>query len=403
MRIRHVHSKEDWEQIADLVAQAFAGEGGYHQVYEHTLKGLPRDPTHRPENIRVVEADGRIVSLVVIVDRMIRVGSAILRMGGLGGVTTHGAYRGRGYMRALIQDCLAYMERQGYDISLLDGIPDFYHRFGYVPVMPYYTLSIPTAKAEKLGRPLRVRRFRKSDLTAVMALYHADNVYRTGTVVRTRAYWQWQRKRLRHCRVAVDEQGMVRGYVWLAENRRFRVSEAAGDDPHAVESLLRSLARQAKACYSAEIPLVLPPDHPFTRRSLALCGGEVTVKVNRNGGWMGRFINLKGAFEKLAGELEKRLRVSAFKDWQGILRLATDLGTIELHIASGEVGVREETEGGALACTLPQTALIQLLFGYRDIAEVAADPGVAIPPEALSLLRALFPRGYPFIARPDWF
>jgi len=297
------------------------------------------------------------------------------------------------------------MEGQGYDISLLDGIPDFYHRFGYVPVMPYYTLRIPTAEAEKLGRPLRVRRFRKSDLTAVMALYRADNAYRTGTVVRTEAYWQWQRKRLRHCRVAVDEQGTIRGYVWLAESRRFRVDEAAGDDPKAVESLLRSLARQAKARYSAEIPLALPPDHPFAHRALALCGGEISLKFNRNGGWMGRFIKLKGPFAKLADELGIRLRGSAFKDWRGILRLATDLGTIELHIASGEVAVRvrEETEGQALACTLPQTALIQLVFGYRDIAEVAADPGVVVPSEALPLLRALFPQGHPFIAGPDWF
>jgi len=237
-----------------------------------------------------------------------------------------------------------------------------------------------------------------------MALYQANNAHRTGTVVRTEAYWQWQRKRLRHCRVAVDEQGVVRGYVWLAENRRFRVDEAAGDDPHAVESLLRFLARQAKDCYSSDIPLALPPDHPFARRALALCGGEATMKVHRSGGWMGRFINPKEAFAKLTGELEKRLRDSAFKDWQGILRLATDLGTIELHIGSGGVAVREEeTESEALACTLPQTALIQLLFGYRDIAEVAADPGVAVPPEARSLLCALFPQGYPFIAGPDWF
>ena len=282
----------------------------------------------------------------MVVDRVVRVGGAALRMGGISGVTTHSAHRRRGYMRALMEDCLAYMERQGYDISLLDGIPDFYHRFGYVPVMPKYTLRIPAAEAEKLAQPLRVRRYKRSDLPALMALYRADNDRRTGTVVRTEAYWRWRLKRLRHCQVAVDEQGAVRGYVWLAEPPSFRVIEAAGDGPGVVESLLRFLARRAKAGYAAEIPLGLPPDHPFARRALALCGGEATMRVSRNGGWMGRFIGLRGSFERLAGELGERLRRSAFKDWRGTLRLATDLGTVELHVAEpGEVAVREETGG----------------------------------------------------------
>ena len=119
---------------------------------------------------------------------------------------------------------------------------------------------------------------------------------------------------------------------------------------------------------------------------------------------MGRFIGLRGSFERLAGELGERLRRSAFKDWRGTLRLATDLGTVELHVAEpGEVAVRGKTEGRAIVCALPQTALIQLLFGYRDAAEVAADPDAAIPEEALPLLHALFPPGHPFIAEPDYF
>lgn len=236
-----------------------------------------------------------------------------------------------------------------------------------------------------------------------MELYQADNDHRTGTVVRTEAYWLWQSKRLRRLWVAVDESGVVRGYVWLARRRPFRASEAAGDDPRAVKSLLRFLAGKAKSNYKAEIILDLPPDHPFARRTLALCGGEATMKINRNGGWMGRFVNLKAAFTKLAGEFEERLRYSAFKDWRGTLRLETNLGTIELQIVEGDVAVMEETGREAIVCKLPQTALIQLLFGYRDAAEVAFEPDVDIPSEALPLLCALFPTGHPFISRPDYF
>jgi len=404
MRIRHLQSEEDLRQVADLVAQAFAEEDEpYHEIYEYMLKTAPNDPTYRPENVRIVEVNGRIVSHVMLVDRTIRVGWDTLRMGGISWVTTHRAHRKRGYMRALMEDCLGYMERQGYSISLLDGIPGFYHRFGYVAVMPYYTLRISAAEAGKLERELMVRRFKKTDLGAVMELYQADNDHRTGTVVRTEAYWLWQSKRLRRLWVAVDESGVVRGYVWLARRRPFRASEAAGDDPRAVKSLLRFLAGKAKSNYKAEIILDLPPDHPFARRTLALCGGEATMKINRNGGWMGRFVNLKAAFTKLAGEFEERLRYSAFKDWRGTLRLETNLGTIELQIVEGDVAVMEETGREAIVCKLPQTALIQLLFGYRDAAEVAFEPDVDIPSEALPLLCALFPTGHPFISRPDYF
>jgi len=55
------------------------------------------------------------------------------------------------------------------------------------------------------------------------------------------------------------------------------------------------------------------------------------------------------------------------------------------YAARAEAFLNRNQDFPGPACTLPQTALIQLVFGYRDIAGV------------------LFPGSYPFIAAPGWF
>lgn len=74
-----MQSEEDLRQAADLVAQTFASPNDlYGRIYEHILKAMPNGPTYRPENLRLVEVDGKIVSHVMVVDRTIRVGDAAL-------------------------------------------------------------------------------------------------------------------------------------------------------------------------------------------------------------------------------------------------------------------------------------------------------------------------------------
>ena len=50
-----------------------------------------------------------------------QVGDVVLKIGGIGGVSTHLGHRGKGYMSLLMNHCVEYMKAQGCHMSYLGG------------------------------------------------------------------------------------------------------------------------------------------------------------------------------------------------------------------------------------------------------------------------------------------
>ncbi len=139
---------------------------------------------------------GKEVSHLYVHDLEVRIGGSIVRVGGIGGVWTHEEYRRRGFARKVLEDALDYMREEGYDLSLLFGIPDFYHRFGYAPVLPEYSLSL---REEDLPKDVPAfRDYGEKGRDVVLDMYNENNHWRTGSVVRRSETWK----------------GFVRGTSW---------------------------------------------------------------------------------------------------------------------------------------------------------------------------------------------
>ena len=98
------------------------------------------------------------VARLTILDRRMRLGEAWVRIGAIAGVKTKPGHRGKGYGRELMDGALGCMRDHGYTVSILFGIPGFYHRFGFANVLPSASLArIRTAAAERLVGNLPVR------------------------------------------------------------------------------------------------------------------------------------------------------------------------------------------------------------------------------------------------------
>src|SRR5688500_18371806 len=142
--------------------------------------------------------EGEVEVANLIVGRYtMRLAGAEVLMGGIWGVVTHPAHRGRGFGAQMLRATVGRLREERFPISLLWGISDFYHRFGYVPVLPGYTLTVTTRNAERLGAGpdgFTVRPGTPTDAPALADLYHRTTVSRTGTLRR------WPQK----CREAFD-------------------------------------------------------------------------------------------------------------------------------------------------------------------------------------------------------
>ena len=79
------------------------------------------------------------------------------------------------------------------------------------------------------------------------------------------------------------------------------------------------------------------------------------------------------------------------------MRIETELGRTELELVSDSPGKVE------VNLSLPQKALMQMVFGYKPVEVILAENGIPAGRREVEALNALFPWGYPFIWKMDRF
>ncbi len=357
-----------------------------------------------------VNYEGKDVSRLWVHDLKVRFGDAVVRMGGIGGVETDEAYRRRGFARRLLEAANDYMREAGFDIAGLFGISDFYERWGYVPALPEYRLTVPTENLKGMELSHQVADY-SNDLhkDAVLKIYEENNRGRFCSVVRDPENWSgfpmgtdWFVKA--DAKVFLNELGEVVGYLSLDDvSERTAVAEVGYATRKVFESMAAFLAQRALELKHEEITLLIPPDHEFAIY-LRRYGCVATQTFHRSGGGMMRVINLESLMRKLSVELTKRLRKSPLQDRNWTFTIVTEIGSVKVEIANARVTVSpcepcEATE----KLELPQGKLTQLLTGYQTIDILVETQEVQCSPSLIPLLRVLFPPSYPYIWWADRF
>jgi len=352
--------------------------------------------------------DGRAVSHGNVLEVPTRIGSAVVTLGGIGGVFTTPPRRNKGYNRRVMERLVEWMAEQRYDLSALWGIEDYYHRFGYAPCMPTDRLLLLCVRtpAER-NRALRVRRMRKADFPAAARLYEGVNAGRTGTAVRRPGTWSGFRHGSRYRArpdavvVAEDGRGRLVGYAaYERVKRELLVCEAIGRDTRACETLLARLLGVARRNKLHQVVLHQPPGTAM---------GDVCRKFDckvhtgfsRNGGGMARVVDQTSLLRKLAPELTRRLRASACRRRRARIRIRTELGADDLVAGRGMVRWSALDGRAGLRLRMPHQALAQLVCGYRAASGVLAEQGLRLSREEGRLVDALFPRDWYYTWWPD--
>ncbi len=355
-----------------------------------------------------VVAAGEEVARLEILDRQMRLGVGWVRIAAIAGVKTKPRHRGQGYARELMQATVGYMGESGYAISILFGIPDFYHRFGYAPVMPGKSLvRIRTAAGEALGGALAVREAKPADGEALLEIYNAANVERTGTLARKGSsfspwldddddWWQEERRL-----IVAEDGGRPVAYAlaepeWLYESewnmRPYEIGVLPEYIGPGTASLVRALAVKAAARRDEWLTIEMPADSPQLG-VLRPVGFTQEIAYAQNQGGMGRITDLGGLATTLKNTLASRMRSSGLAGRVGKVQF-----TCDTERAVSEIGT-----GPTLTIDLPQQHLLQLLMGYRSIAELRLEFPACVDDQVVEVVDALLPAGHPYMWRLDHF
>jgi hypothetical protein len=112
---------------------------------------------------------------------------------------------------------------------------------------------------------------------------------------------------------------------------------------------------------------------------------------------MGEILNLKSFFGRLEQELTSRLRQASPQSPPVDLIIRTDDEVAELALPG------TDRDPLPVELTLPRKPLTQLAVGYKGLDTVLHEAGVGVDPEKRQVLRALFPKGHPYVWPPDRF
>jgi predicted acetyltransferase len=402
-RISGITSEKDRREVVETFARAFANPAW---MEGHMEQSLFRAPIFDPEHTRVTVADGRVVAGVTMAPRMIRFGRVTVPAVTVGPVGTHDRHRKRGYAAAAMKDACRYMAENGFLLGYLQGIPNFYYRFGYYPYMAPGRVSFGRENARKVAGKGRLRAMKRADLPQVQRVYARATAGRTCAADRDDGVWQWlmgpatKTWMFRKPRVIVAGSGEICGYTTVSRDHGdVRGEFVVQQDEEAIRAALGALVRDARRREEKDIVLPVPWDDALAVYIRQFASADWRMWSNPTGGALMRIADFPALMARLKPMFEERWLKADTKLPPVDFTLSSELGRVGFRIGRNGVAIGKPRSRRTMK--IPKRWLTGLLTGYYTPADVAAREGAAVPRALEPYLRILFPAAWPFVYQGD--
>ena len=292
--------------------------------------------------------------------------------------------------------------------TLYGGVPDLYHRWGYVTVMPEITITIATGVAKLAMSSHSVRLADEGDWPAMARVYNRATSSVNGSRVRVPDRWPGPRQgtyfgRLKTWSLVVaDSRGRVVGYCTCDDESvahsstqemgvcEISVADAHADSYRAAASLVSAIADVAVKRRVAGITFHLHPEGTVGRY---LANHETTVNVVRPLG-QAQMVRISDPHAVL----------KALDSYVGQQAALLDPSRPERVAVRTEHGVGYLMLGGhglPQVVRLQTSRLAEMIFGYRSATELRAVHSVRLSRRDAEMLDVLFPQMDSYCCWPD--
>ncbi len=344
-------------------------------------------------------------------------------------VASDPTYRNRGLVRKVFNLLHAHSEGEGHLLQAITGIPYFYRQFGYEYALDLggsrttYLSLIPAKKGDE-PEPYALRPATTNDIPHLMALYDQGRQSSLIWHEATEDYWRyltgyWQDPAVQNRDIAtmgmgiralmiVDLAGNICGYAVVGARRSHRNSLYVRElmlypqlNLFAAMPVLLRLLRD----YGLNLISIKPDALPLTELSFnlgrnhpvyAALGEELASRYETPYAWYIRIPDVPAFIQHIVPVLEERLAASPWATYTGELNVDFYRGGLRVVMADGKITTvetwRPPTYGDHANAGFPPLVFVQLLVGYRSLAELKASyPDVWANNEATQLINSLFP------------
>ncbi|ALM74493.1 GNAT family N-acetyltransferase [Thermococcus barophilus] len=256
--------KEDIEHIVDFMVKCFRTYREWGLNREKFLTWLNCDNSIKLGNIFLYEENGKIASMIQIVEREVKIGDDFLKCAGIANVCTAPEFRGRGIAKKLMSAVLQEIDKN-YEISALfagygEIAHSIYRRYGFRD--SYFTEYgiIIEQQLKGIEESPYVREATIEDAKDILKLYESRISNLNGVIKRDaeyiaekfikRTFWHTFFYSEEKENALVFDDGKIRGYVFIMKGTLpgfCIVREVVGEDLEITWALLKAAAEKMKA------------------------------------------------------------------------------------------------------------------------------------------------------------
>jgi hypothetical protein len=437
--VRRWSTAADQEKIGHCLATVFrSGRGkplNQGAIHETQVMFSPGFPQMGPDDWVLVEdtslPEQPVVACLCCWSHRWSYGGIPFGVGRPEMVATLPEYRNRGLIRALFEMFHARSATRGEMVQGITGIGYYYRQFGYEYALDLdgrRTISaaaVPEKKQDEV-ESYKLRLATLDDVPHLLALYEQGRKNSLVWAETTEADWRYyvtawdepvvrsQESHLvglaRRMHMVVNSDGQVCGFAGVAARRRtnkigiYDLEMYAGTNwQAAMPSLLRAFCELGR-----QLRPVRPDVEPFSEVVLALgrshpaydvLDEKLGARAEQPYAWYVRVADVPGFVRHISPVLEQRLASSILNGYSGELKVNLYRGGLRLQIEQGKfvavepwcVPAYEEDGEADMAC--PPLLFLQLLFGYRSLAELRATfPDIELNGSVALLIDILFPK-----------
>lgn len=406
----HQATKEDIEPLLDLIERGFSVEsdsvvdqekGREHRVL---FSYLYSKEDWDPDWVFFAEDSGRLAAAVGFFPQRLFFEGIAIPVWAVSPVVTDPDFRGKGYAGTCLLRGLAELKERGIPAVFLWGLPKYYPRFGFVPVLPRYkTKIIPGKLTENIQVQGNFRFVRQEDLPEIAALYNKGN---SDSWLQPERDLEWWRERYSEIDIKdaflkevpfpkkenflvwENNKGEIKGYLNFLDEpgQKVVVNESAAAELEDAIEMVTLLA--AKMAPKKILYIRGTPNHKLNAAAYRLGGIHLNPAPLAG---MVKIIDWPVFFNFLLPLFNERTRSLANLKDGDCLELGDSNQELR-WIWHNSTGWEIEVNGGFLNNPEFERLFTKLILGFYDTFDLSR-----IPIRNQTVIKCLFPKKYPFI------
>ncbi len=226
----------------------------------------------------------------------INIGSRAMPAISVGPLAVSPRAQGRGVGAFLMKTLDDFASSLGAEAIYLQGIPEFYSKFGYIAMMPKSKVKLQVQSVRRTLNPVSIRPARLEDSRAISTLYSSLATGVSGAARRADADWQWLLGPASNSwyfqnPLVIEAQRGILGYFCADRQKSARIRELGyAVDRKSILDVLSAFQDYARSHGLGELEIMTWHHSPLHLNVMLDCNAEFVQHYSATGGQLIKFL-----------------------------------------------------------------------------------------------------------------